>query len=306
MDASPTVADLDDASAVLKLSDGRQLGYADYGSSTAPAILYFMGWPASRLEGALWSDVAKTVEARIIAIDRPGIGLSSPQPDRTILSFADDVVELADHLHLDEFRILGVSGGGPYALACAKSLTKDRLKAVGIVAGFGPLYLTGKIGMGFGQRLTWTVLEWMPFVIRPFIDWMLLPAARDPDPDVFKRTVMQGLSGMPEPDLEALKHDFIADGIVASMKEAFRQGSEGLAYEGRLLAGKWPFSLSEIGFEGLMMWYGSEDQNCPLDMGRKMADEMIGVDFKAFEGEAHLSIEANHAEEILRSLLAKK
>ncbi len=76
--------------------------------------------------------------ARIISVDRPGYGLSSPQPNRTILDHAKDVDYLANHLGLDSYAVLGISGGGPYALACAAMLPADKLKAVSIIGGLGP------------------------------------------------------------------------------------------------------------------------------------------------------------------------
>ena len=75
---------------------------------------------------------------RLIAPDRPGFGESSFKPGRTIGAWADDVVQLADRLGLDRFALLGVSGGGPYALACAARMP-DRVSRVALVGGLGPL-----------------------------------------------------------------------------------------------------------------------------------------------------------------------
>lgn len=133
-----------DNSATVTLPDGRTLSYAQYGLLTGPAVFYLHGLPGSRLEGALFDAPAITPRARIISVERPGYGLSSPQPDRTILDHAKDIDYLARHLDLESYAVLGISGGGPYALACAAALPADRLKAVLLICGLGPPDLSKK------------------------------------------------------------------------------------------------------------------------------------------------------------------
>jgi hypothetical protein len=95
-----------DKSDILLLPDGRKLGYAQYGSQTGRAILFVHGHPGSRLEGAHLHDLGLKLGARIIAADRPGMGLSSPQPDRTLLDHPKDLEHLADHLKLESYGVL--------------------------------------------------------------------------------------------------------------------------------------------------------------------------------------------------------
>ncbi|KAJ5481684.1 hypothetical protein N7475_000496 [Penicillium sp. IBT 31633x] len=74
---------------------------------------------------------------RVIAPERPGFGLSTVQPNRRIMGWPADIQALARHLSLSRFAILGGSGGGPYALACAQGLPQDMMSAVGVIAGAG-------------------------------------------------------------------------------------------------------------------------------------------------------------------------
>jgi hypothetical protein len=90
----------------LTLPDGRKLGYAQYGSPTGRAILYQHGLPGSRIEGASYHDLGVELGARIIAVDRPGYGWSSPHPGRTILGWPKDLECLAEHLNLKEYAVL--------------------------------------------------------------------------------------------------------------------------------------------------------------------------------------------------------
>src|SRR5438309_1811387 len=105
----------------IKLRDGRTLAYAEYGDPAGTPVIFFHGTPGSRLMAApAWKD--ESLGLRIIAPDRPGFGLSTYRPNRTILNWASDVAELADALKLDKFIVAGVSGGGPHSLACAHEL----------------------------------------------------------------------------------------------------------------------------------------------------------------------------------------
>lgn len=96
----------EDRSSTLILADGRKLGYAQFGSSSGKPILYCHGIPGSRLEAAQFDDAVKEFNGRLISVDRPGYGLSTPQPDRSILSAADDLKHLAEHLNLQDYRVI--------------------------------------------------------------------------------------------------------------------------------------------------------------------------------------------------------
>jgi len=107
---------------VLALADGRRLGYAEFGDPSGAPCLYFHFSPGSRLEpAAVFSGVRQAWlrGVRLVSADRPGFGLSDRQPARTLLDWPGDIAALADHLGIDRFAVLGASGGGAYALACA-------------------------------------------------------------------------------------------------------------------------------------------------------------------------------------------
>jgi hypothetical protein len=96
----------DDTSDTLTLPDGRKLGYAQYGSRTGKPIFYMHGLPGSRIEAARLDGIGREFGAYIIALDRPGYGLSSPDPGRTLLGFPKDLEALANHLGINSFAIL--------------------------------------------------------------------------------------------------------------------------------------------------------------------------------------------------------
>lgn len=128
----------------MKLTDGRTLAFSEWGDLGGKPLVLLHGMPGSRL---MCPDVDATTGAgvRLITIDRPGYGLSDPRPDRTKLNWVDDYVELADHLALPPCPIVGWSGGGPYALACAFRLP-ERVTSIGLAGSPG---LTGEVPHAF-------------------------------------------------------------------------------------------------------------------------------------------------------------
>src|SRR6185437_6876008 len=110
----------------IELAGGRTVGFADYGSPGATAVLWCHGGPGSRLEPAYLRRVASEAGLRIIGIDRPGYGLSTPQPGRTIAGWVPEALAVADHLGIGPFAAVGISTGGAYALALA-ALAPERV-----------------------------------------------------------------------------------------------------------------------------------------------------------------------------------
>src|SRR5690242_15693615 len=103
----------------IKLKNGYVLGYAEYGDPQGKPIFYFHGWPSSRFQAKVLDAIARKLNIRIFSVDRPGYGLSDFQPNRTLLDWPGTVTELGDKLGLNKFAVMGVSGGGPYAVVCA-------------------------------------------------------------------------------------------------------------------------------------------------------------------------------------------
>ena len=106
---------------IVIMRDGRAVGVADYGAAGETPVIWCHGGPGSRLEPAPFAAAATRMGLRVVGIDRPGYGRSTPQPGRTIGGWVDDALAVADHLGLDRFATVGVSTGGAYALAIAAS-----------------------------------------------------------------------------------------------------------------------------------------------------------------------------------------
>lgn len=110
-------------------SDGRTIAYHDYNPSGRTPAIWCHGGPGSRLEPQTYAPAAAQSNIRLIGIDRPGYGVSTPQPGRSIGQWPADALAVADALQLSDFFMIGVSTGGAYALATA-ALAPARVKGV--------------------------------------------------------------------------------------------------------------------------------------------------------------------------------
>ncbi len=222
------VAVVDDATK-LRLPGGRRLGYAECGDPNGRALVYLHGFPGSRLAGRVLDETARARGVRVLAPERPGLGVSSPQSDRTLLDTARDVRALAEALQIGPFAVLGESGGGPYALACAHELA-DCLDSVAVVCGLGPIGCPGATdGIALKERIGYAVATRAPLLachtLVPVAAW----ARRRPRQ--FLRVTRWQLG---EADREVLNGP-LGDLVAADFAEAFRQGSRGVAQDLALL-----------------------------------------------------------------------
>jgi len=118
----------------IQSADNRNISFADYGPASGLAVLCCHGGPGSRLEPRRISEQAAAAGFRLIGIDRPGYGKSTPLPGRSICDWTQDAIAVADHLMLDQFLMVGVSTGGSYALATA-AVAPSRVLGVLVCCG---------------------------------------------------------------------------------------------------------------------------------------------------------------------------
>src|ERR1051325_7983366 len=109
----------DGATRTVTTRDGRTLAYLGVGDPQGPLVIHNHGGPGSRLEARLFATAASKNRLRLICVDRPGIGRSRRQKDRSYAGWADDLTTIADTLGYREFGVTGWSEGGPWALAAA-------------------------------------------------------------------------------------------------------------------------------------------------------------------------------------------
>jgi len=281
----------------IELHDGRRLGYACYGDPDGRPMLYFHGLPSSRLEAGFCAAAAQRLGIRVIAVDRPGYGRSDFQPQRRIPDWPDDVAELADALELERFVVLGVSGGGPYALACAWKLA-DRIDVVKLVGGLAPLHRPETLGaMRFNARLAFTLARRAPALLKlsygnavtaTMRHWPQLAAAW-----LHVSGCRADRAGLAAPGATAR--------MVAALREGLRQGPAGALWDLELYAWPWGFSLEDIGVE-VELWQGTADRIVPPFHARALATALPHPLLKLVTDAGHYSLPICQGEVILANL----
>ncbi|KAL9096197.1 MAG: hypothetical protein Q9165_001720 [Trypethelium subeluteriae] len=294
-----------DASAhqTVTLLDGRTLGFATYGARTGPALFHFHSLPSSRLEAATWDAAAQKLGARIIGIDRPGIGLSTFHPRRKLSQWPLDVAQLADHLGIERFRVVGVEAGAPYALACAQYLPREQLRGVGVLAGMGPFDWQTMGQMWMANRIAWNAAAFFPGLMRLWVDAYLGSMARDPDPAVLHEALRKRLGSLPFRAQEEIVDEEDLFSMVEALRESFREGPEGIADDIRLMASSWGFTLEEVEFPGVRLWYRTDDRRMPVGIGRGMARRLPNAELTEYQGAFQFGIGIDHTEDVMRDIL---
>jgi pimeloyl-ACP methyl ester carboxylesterase len=283
----------------IPLRDGRLLGYEEYGDPWGQPIIYCHGFPGSRIEARLTEHVAHEVGARVVAIDRPGYGFSTFKAGRTLADWPNDVVEAADALGWKHFAILGISGGGPYALACAQSIP-ERLTKVSIVCGLGPMHTPGsEQGMGFLARQNIHLARSVPPIARFLYEKVTAGWIHR-----YPALVLSMLTAVaPEADRKVLSRQNIRDMFLDSTREAFRQGGQGPAWDLTLLTSPWDINPAHISLT-VQLWHGEMDGTVPVAMGRHHAKLIPHCQATFLPTDGHFSLPVNQMESILTSLLS--
>ena len=270
------------------LSDGRKLAYDLVGDRDGTPVFYFHGSNGSRIEARWFEAEAKEAGICIIATDRPGFGLSYPAPNRTLKSWAIDVAELADHLQLQHIKVIGLSGGGPHALAVAHEMA-DRVAACAVVSSLAPpnakVPWTGMFPVV--RMLLWSA-KWFPALNRFLLKRMLAFYAKP------QKMRTQMVVRLPEPDKKLLlRRPEIVDIFALDAKEAHRQGVSADAQEWRLYVENWGFDPANIRVP-VSLWYGLHDVMVPIQMGRYYKEAIPDALLHEVEDGAHFSTINNY------------
>jgi pimeloyl-ACP methyl ester carboxylesterase len=264
--------------------DGRTLAYLEVGDRQGPLVLHNHGGPSSRLEARLLADAASKNRLRLICIDRPGMGRSTPQKARTYEGWADDLVTMADALGHHEFGVTGWSEGGPWALAAAAYIDPVRLRHVTSIApgsygAFGDNWaaeylskadaLGGSLALRFkpGFRLMYAALGITAKHFR----------------DSFVKQVRNGVNDY---DRRILLRPEIGTAFGDSCAECFAHGSDGLVRDAELLYRSWAFDVTKIE-RPVHMWQGLDDRLVPDHINKTVADRMPGAVWHPVEGAGH-------------------
>jgi pimeloyl-ACP methyl ester carboxylesterase len=287
----------------LVLPDGRHLGFAEYGSPTGYPLIFLHGFPSSRLEASGIEQLTRRRDLRIISPDRPGFGLSTPQLNRRIMDWPADVEALTHHLGISRFALLGGSGGGPYALACAHTLPHEMLSAVGIIAG-APPWQAGTQDLPMIARVTDLFAKYWPTGMRLVTDgligmlkWFVATGTGSRYIDKWLLSIES--KGETTKPIEERKRQLLRLAF-----EAFAQGGEGFVHETQLLTDNWGFRFEDVNYDRIQVWHGKKDTNSPIRMIRYMTERLPHAVLQEFD-DTHFTMH-QHMDEILSELIPEQ
>ncbi|HET9876242.1 MAG TPA: alpha/beta hydrolase [Mycobacterium sp.] len=282
----------------IAVGEDRRIGFAEFGAPHGRAMFWLHGTPGARRQIPPEARVfAARENIRLIGIDRPGIGSSTPHQYDCILDFTDDMYTIADTLGIDKMAVIGLSGGGPYALACAAGMP-DRVVAVGVLGGVAPATGPDAVGgglMALGSRVA-PLLESAGTRISGVataLIWFARPVASR-GLDLFARV-------SPEADRHLLlrpefKAMFLDDLLNGSRKQLAAPFSDIV-----LFARDWGFRLAEVKAP-VHWWHGDHDHIVPFAHGEHVVSRLPDAKLYHLSGESHLA-GLGRGEEILRTMI---
>lgn len=275
----------------LTLDSGRVVSYEDVGDPNGNLpVLFFHGTPGSRLQLELLPAALRD-GLRWIAFDRPGYGASDRQPELTLAEVAAMGEVLVSRLGLDAFHVLGFSGGGPYALACAYAMP-ERVRCAHLVSGLGPLDIP-EIWSALRRQdhVLFTLIRRAPWLFRVLLRLSMGGVRQEPE-----RFVARLAAKMSAGDRSLLAAPDVLAKLCVDLREALRQGTGGMADDLAILNRPWPFRLEDIQVP-VHVWQGAQDQVINPQVGLALAAHLPTAQYHLLESGTHLIL-LTHAAEI--------
>ena len=262
--------------------DGRRIAFAEGGDPAGAPVFALHGTPGNRSQMiGLISDQAAELGVRLLCPDRPGYGYSTFVPHRRLVDYPDDVGVIAAHLGLDRFGVLGASGGGPHALACAHRFG-DRLLGCSLAAGVGPLEDPAAASemMPLNQWNRRLAMRF-PALLTALVKLTMRGQRRWPD-----RSVAMMAKQMAPADQEILQRPGFVDALFADLSPADAAAS---TQDFALFAAPWGFDLSAI-TAPVAIFHGTDDRNVPLSHSKAMQAELADATLTEYPGGGHLAM----------------
>jgi pimeloyl-ACP methyl ester carboxylesterase len=280
----------------IQLIDGRQLGYAEFGSENGIPVFYFHGAATSRKEMPFDEQELVDKVVKVICTDRPGHGLSDFQPNRKLLDWPEDIRQLVENLSIEKFYAIGYSHGGPYVLACCLRLP-EKVVAGSIVSGWAPPNRSGAYKkMPIGNRILNGSARYFPWLNKRLRKMMMNMFTGD-----VQEVAQKLLASIPESDKEILASDEVKENLTVSVREGFRNGWEGIAHDDVVVNQNWGFDIRDIQTP-LEIWHGQLDVNMPYHAAEYLDKWIPNSHLTAMPDEGHF-IMIKHSSKVLSSLV---
>ncbi|HEY3882971.1 MAG TPA: alpha/beta hydrolase [Trebonia sp.] len=267
----------------VRSADGRQLAARESGDPAGRPVFYLHGTPGSRVGPVPRGRVLYELGVRLISFDRPGYGKSDRQQSRRVSDVAGDVRSIADDLGIERFAVLGRSGGGPHALACA-ALLPGRVTSAGVLVSIAPWKAEGLDW--FAGMAESNVHEFTTAALRPesLIAQLAQTAAQiKADPASHVATLGPEL---PEADRRVVADAGIRMLLAKNFAEALRDSAAGWIDDALAFCAPWGFNLSDIAVP-VLLWGGEDDVFSPAAHARWLASRITGAELWVRPHTAH-------------------
>lgn len=273
----------------------RSLAVDVAGAERGWPVFLMHGTPGSRSGPRPRSSVLYRLGVRLISYDRPGYGGSSRSPGRRVADAAADVAAIADHLGIDEFSVVGRSGGGPHTLACA-ALLPERVRGTAVLVGVAP---AGAVGLNWYDGMTEANIRDYGTAesdVRVLAEQLRLRAERTVDDPGFLLALL--VAQMTEADRRVVAAVPIRRQLTDAYAEGLRRGADGWIDDVLALRADWGITLTQIRTP-LRLWHGADDNFAPASHTRWLAGQIPGAQLHVQRRCAHFG-----AVEVLPEILA--
>lgn len=282
----------------LVLTNGATIALSEYGDRGGVPVFFCHGWPSSRSMAELADEAARDLGVRIISPDRPGIRDSQFQANRQLIDWPPFLNEIADRLGIERFRILGISGGAPYAYASGW-MTPERVEKIAVVSGAPPLdTLSDLAGLLPIHRKMLVLREKSPRLLkllfhlaRPFVA-LRMPLRLRP----FLLRFLQAC------DANVLRESRKFDICFDSARHAWRSSALGVMTDAEIYATPWGFPLEEVRVP-VALWHGTKDRTFAPWLAENVAARLPNCEFHLIEEAGHYSLPIRSMPEILDDLI---
>jgi pimeloyl-ACP methyl ester carboxylesterase len=289
---------MSDRTDTLILANGAWVALSEYGDRDGMPVFFCHGWPSSRTMGELADDAARDLGLRIISPDRPGIRDSQFHSNRRLIDWPPFLNEIADRLGIERFRILGISGGAPYAFASGW-MTPERVEKIAVVSGAPPLDgfkdLDGLLPihkrMLVLREKSPRLLKLLFHLARPFVA-LRLPLRLRP-------LLLKFLQPC---DANVLRESRKFDICFDSARHAWRSSALGVMTDAEIYATPWGFPLEEVNVP-VALWHGVKDRTFAPRLAESVAARLPNCEFHLVEDAGHYSLPIRSMREILDDLI---
>ncbi|HSP44907.1 MAG TPA: alpha/beta hydrolase [Chthoniobacterales bacterium] len=283
---------------IVTLDNGASVALSEYGDPLGAPVFFCHGWPSSRSMAELAHDAACSLGLRIISPDRPGIRDSQFHRNRRLLDWPPLLNQIADHLGIERFRMLAISGGAPYAYASAW-MTPHRVERISVVSGAPPLDELKELdGLMPIHRRMLALRTSRPLVLKSLF-YLARPLVAMRMPIRLRPLLLKFLQPC---DANVLRESRAFEICFESARQAWRSSAKGVMTDAEIYASPWGFALEEVRVP-VALWHGTKDRTFAPRLAEGVAARLANCEFHLIDGAGHYSLPIRYIHVILKDLM---